>query len=213
MYFCPCCGYRVFSEQPPGTYLVCPICFWEDTGDTWGLRQAQLNFVSLGAVEPQWLEQVRCPTDRDEREPSWQLLDARIKAAGTQIIQQVITAFQGIKREHGISLHEAREIYLISDYVYHFSFHSPEADTLLARAHATDFALDWQSISQESLTNFIHSGGIYYLDPKGWRYYLPAYLVWSLTQYINSDNSYFISSRSKEGRREEFVQLQRLPQG
>ncbi|MCS6814521.1 MAG: CPCC family cysteine-rich protein, partial [Cyanobacteria bacterium] len=33
LYPCPCCGYLVLSQPPPGTYLVCPICFWEDTED------------------------------------------------------------------------------------------------------------------------------------------------------------------------------------
>ena len=189
MYFCPCCGYRVLYEQPTGTYLVCPICFWEDTGDTWGLRQAQLNFVSLGAVAPQWLEQVRCPTDQDERDPSWQLLDEKIKAAGTQAIQQVISAFKDIKLNHGISLYEAREIYLISDYAYNFSFHSREAHSLLAQARATTVETDWQDISPKSLAKFLHSGGIFYLDPRGWQYYLPASMVWSLRQFINLDYS------------------------
>jgi len=28
-YPCPCCGYLVFTE-PPGSYDICSICFWED---------------------------------------------------------------------------------------------------------------------------------------------------------------------------------------
>jgi rubrerythrin len=28
-YPCPGCGYLVFDE-PPGSYEICPICFWED---------------------------------------------------------------------------------------------------------------------------------------------------------------------------------------
>ena len=187
MYFCPCCGYRVLYEQPPGTYLVCPICFWEDTGDTWELRRSQLNFVSFGACDLQWLSQVRRPTEQDERAPNWQLLDEKIKTSGSKIIQQVITAFKGIKREDGISLHEAREIYLISDYAYNFSFHSPEAEALLAKANAIDVDTDWQEISQSSLTKLIHY--VENFDPMGWRYYLPAYMVWSLRQYINRVNS------------------------
>ncbi len=186
MYFCPCCGYRVLYEQPPGTYLVCPICFWEDTEATWELRRAQLNFTNFGVCDLQWLKQVRPPTDQDERDPNWQLLDEKIKADGTQLIQQVITAFKSVKREDGISLHEAHEIYLISDYAYNFSVDDSEAEALLAKAKATDVDTDWQEIPEEILTKFIDSLGIfyYYLDPKGWRYYLPAYIVWSLHQYI-----------------------------
>jgi len=29
---CPCCGYRTLELQPPGTYEICDICFWEDDG-------------------------------------------------------------------------------------------------------------------------------------------------------------------------------------
>lgn len=30
LFACPCCGYHTFGAQPPGTYIVCPVCFWED---------------------------------------------------------------------------------------------------------------------------------------------------------------------------------------
>lgn len=192
MYFCPCCGYRVLYEQPPGTYLVCPICFWSDTGDTWALRRSQLNFVSFGACDLQWLSQVRCPTEQDERDPNWQLLDEKIKADGAEIIQQVITAFENVKLEDGISLQEAQEIFLIEDLAYlAFSINSSEAEALLAKANATDINSNWQEISEEKLIKFINSISSYYLDPKGWRYYLPAYMVWSLRKYINSDSNEF----------------------
>ncbi|MGE7024447.1 CPCC family cysteine-rich protein [Solibacillus cecembensis] len=26
------CGYRAFDDEPPGTYDICKICFWEDDG-------------------------------------------------------------------------------------------------------------------------------------------------------------------------------------
>jgi hypothetical protein len=27
---CPCCGYLTLKGVPPGTYELCPVCFWED---------------------------------------------------------------------------------------------------------------------------------------------------------------------------------------
>jgi hypothetical protein len=27
---CPCCGFLTLMEQPPGTFEVCPVCYWED---------------------------------------------------------------------------------------------------------------------------------------------------------------------------------------
>jgi rubrerythrin len=29
-YQCPCCGLRTLNRPPPGTYEVCPVCWWED---------------------------------------------------------------------------------------------------------------------------------------------------------------------------------------
>lgn len=35
-YKCKCCGYYTLSEKPldhngyPGTFEICPVCFWED---------------------------------------------------------------------------------------------------------------------------------------------------------------------------------------
>ncbi len=29
-YTCPCCGYKTIEEEPPGTYEICNICYWED---------------------------------------------------------------------------------------------------------------------------------------------------------------------------------------
>src|SRR5436190_23116503 len=39
-YPCPVCGYLVFDE-PPGSYAICPICFWEDDA-------IQLGFPLMG---------------------------------------------------------------------------------------------------------------------------------------------------------------------
>ena len=27
---CPCCGHLTLDEPPPGTYLICDVCGWED---------------------------------------------------------------------------------------------------------------------------------------------------------------------------------------
>jgi hypothetical protein len=29
-YKCPCCGYKTFKEEPPGTDHICNVCFWQD---------------------------------------------------------------------------------------------------------------------------------------------------------------------------------------
>jgi hypothetical protein len=72
-YSCPCCGYLTFAEPPPGTFAICPVCWWEDDevqardpdysggANEVSLRQAQANFRSIGASNPVFIESVRKP--------------------------------------------------------------------------------------------------------------------------------------------------------
>jgi hypothetical protein len=67
---CPCCGRLSFSG-PPGSYEICPSCFWEDDvvqlrwPDSPGganrpsLREAQGNVARYGAVEERFASAVR----------------------------------------------------------------------------------------------------------------------------------------------------------
>lgn len=58
LFACPCCRYRTLQAR--GQYDICPVCFWEDSGqDSPGdysnpnqmtLAKAQANFEKLGAV-------------------------------------------------------------------------------------------------------------------------------------------------------------------
>jgi hypothetical protein len=84
---CPCCGHIVFDE-PPGSYEVCPICFWEDDdvqlrhpamsggANKPSLINAQANFRAIGAVEPRLVQHVRGPQPDEPRDPKWRPLDA-----------------------------------------------------------------------------------------------------------------------------------------
>jgi hypothetical protein len=81
-YPCPACGYLVF-EEPPGSYDICPICFWEDDvvqlhnpdlaggANKVSLIEAQRNFSTLGAIEHRLLEHTRAPEPSDKKDPSW----------------------------------------------------------------------------------------------------------------------------------------------
>ncbi len=85
-YPCPCCGYLVFEEEP-GSYDICPICFWEDDllqlrfADAAGganhvsLREGQRAYIAAGACEARFVGYVRQPTDADQRDLGWRLLD------------------------------------------------------------------------------------------------------------------------------------------
>lgn len=77
-YTCPCCGYKTLTEEPPGTYDICRICFWEDDDIQFNdpdyeggankvcLRKAQKNFLEFGACEKSVVQYVRKPSKNDE---------------------------------------------------------------------------------------------------------------------------------------------------
>ncbi|MBY0088436.1 CPCC family cysteine-rich protein [Brevibacillus brevis] len=80
-YTCPCCGYKTLDKEPPGTYLICEICFWEDDygqfhypdeeggANVYSLRQGQDNFQNGINVN-------RHPTEHDVRDPNWKPLSS-----------------------------------------------------------------------------------------------------------------------------------------
>jgi hypothetical protein len=83
---CPCCGYLV-HEEGPGSYDICPICFWEDDlsqlrfptmaggANRVSLIEGQANFQEYGASEPERLGNVRPPSNADKRDAAWRPLD------------------------------------------------------------------------------------------------------------------------------------------
>jgi hypothetical protein len=70
---CPCCHCMTLEES--SEYGVCPICFWEDDGQSGidadavrggpnaalSLTTARANFVSFGACEARFIANVRAP--------------------------------------------------------------------------------------------------------------------------------------------------------
>jgi hypothetical protein len=83
---CPCCGYLVFDE-PPGSYAICPICFWEDDhvqlrfptleggANKLSLIRSQKNFAEFGACEERFQSDVRRPMETDLRDLEWRMID------------------------------------------------------------------------------------------------------------------------------------------
>ncbi|WP_219660272.1 CPCC family cysteine-rich protein [Brevibacillus formosus] len=76
-YTCPCCGYKTLDFE--GEFDICPICFWEDDyyqfmnpasdrgANRMSLREAQKNFILLGACDDDGRQYVRTPTSADEK--------------------------------------------------------------------------------------------------------------------------------------------------
>jgi hypothetical protein len=97
-FVCPCCGHRVFGE-PPGSYEICPVCFWEDDvvqlrwpdydggANRPSLVQAQCNYAADGACERQCLPWVRAAQPDEPRDPHWRPIDPsrdNFEASGAQ---------------------------------------------------------------------------------------------------------------------------------
>ena len=74
---CPCCGNLPLRERPPGTFAICPVCFWEDDlaqfhdrdfaggANTVSLNEAKANYARTGAIHESAHGKVRPPTAHD----------------------------------------------------------------------------------------------------------------------------------------------------
>lgn len=70
---CHCCGYLTIEGEASGTFLICPICFWEDDNvqcddptfeggaNKVSLIEAKRNFTAFGATEKRFAKYVRKP--------------------------------------------------------------------------------------------------------------------------------------------------------
>jgi hypothetical protein len=74
---CPCCGFLTLDEESPGTFAICPVCFWEDDdvqfrdpsyrggANPVSLEEARRNFEEFGAISEGMKDQVRSPTAQE----------------------------------------------------------------------------------------------------------------------------------------------------
>lgn len=72
-YACPCCDCYTFEEQPPGTFAICPVCWWEyenvqfaDPDYRGGankpsLREARETYRRIGVSKERHLLRARAP--------------------------------------------------------------------------------------------------------------------------------------------------------
>ena len=80
-YACRCCGCLTLPERPPGTFNICPVCWWEDDSpedyhrnrrpgpNRVTLEEAQDNYRVLGVSDPAYSARVR-PMQAGEQPPA-----------------------------------------------------------------------------------------------------------------------------------------------
>ena len=103
--------------------------------------------------------------------------NATYEAKKAAVINEIIAAFDGVSREDGVTLHEAT---VVDDYG------GPEER---AKARAKDTEERWQDVPQEDIR--ASDAELNFLDPKGFHYYIPAYMVWYLKNRDNEDPDFW----------------------
>ena len=70
---CPCCGFLTLDAVSPGSFSICPVCFWEDDqvqfdepdysggANKVSLNQAKKKFKEYGASSEEFIKEVRAP--------------------------------------------------------------------------------------------------------------------------------------------------------
>jgi hypothetical protein len=87
----------------------------------------------------------------------------------TDIIGEIARAFAGVRRDDGVTLHEADVI------------DRRGTDHERAAARAKDREVRWEDVPAAAIEQ--HDWILSFLDVKGFRYYIPAYMTWVLRNY------------------------------
>ncbi|HOD82859.1 MAG: hypothetical protein BWX88_04428 [Planctomycetes bacterium ADurb.Bin126] len=104
--------------------------------------------------------------------------DAGVNAVRQDLIKKIHHAFEGVARGKGITLHQAR---IIDDAIW--SGAGPEEE---AFARGKDSDRKWQEIPRQVIEELGEECA--FLDAEGFRYYLPALMIWTLSYGKGSDN-------------------------
>lgn len=75
--FCPCCNYLTMPEDFPGSFAICPICYWEDDllqfhnpnlsggANNVSLIKARENFLKFKVSDINFVNNVREPQENE----------------------------------------------------------------------------------------------------------------------------------------------------
>ena len=89
-------------------------------------------------------------------------------------IRAIHQAFAGVSRANGVTLHEAQ---VIDDH---------GSDQARQRARSRDSEAKWEQVPPEDIAG--HYSTLSFLDPVGFKYYIPAFMTWTLRNYDVSDS-------------------------
>jgi|SRR5579863_3208303 len=133
VYLCPCCGFATLTNPQPGSYEICPVCFWEDDpaqkshprfaggANEVSLEQARRNYIDFGAsqwhlharVRPpaaaEFIEENELPGSGKERADRYQFLT---KSGILAVVRAVLTGAIGMVEG---SRHIAELVYRLDD--------------------------------------------------------------------------------------------------
>ncbi|MCP4711657.1 MAG: hypothetical protein GY869_23815 [Planctomycetes bacterium] len=90
------------------------------------------------------------------------------------IIEIINKAFKNVARENGTSLHEAEVI----------DYYGSEIEK--AEARKLDKDTHWSEIADKDIEYF--SSALSFMNPIGWRYHIPAYMIWTIKYAKKSDS-------------------------
>ncbi|MBI4346572.1 MAG: hypothetical protein HY553_06935 [Elusimicrobia bacterium] len=91
-----------------------------------------------------------------------------------ELLRAIEAAFDGVAREEGVTLNEAEVI----------DAYGTQAERKAARLKDSDRR--WQEVPPAEVER--HADVLPFLDPKGWRYYLPAFMAWTLLHYPTTES-------------------------
>ena len=91
-----------------------------------------------------------------------------------EIIVKIEQAFAKVTRGDGITLHETDVVDACG------------SDGERAKARRKDTDKRWQDVPEKAIED--HQEALCFLDPEGFRYYLPAYMRWSLRHFKTSSS-------------------------
>lgn len=161
-YPCLCCGHRTLAFPAGGTMEICPVCFWEDSGDFWSdngqphLADAQRHFLETGVSAEVYADVVRPPLAEEARSPHWLSIDEmRLKA-----ISLIEEAYAGVTLNAGFAIFESG---------------APDNQASEGTWHkAGKKGCRWQDTSDEEILKLRTS--LVHLDQKEIRFCIPAFM-------------------------------------